>query len=175
MKKFFIAAALIGTLAFSITGCTSNSAPPPAAKATETAAAAAADAPLTQLRDGSTTSIAALYADKPLFLNFWASWCPPCVGEMPHIDAMYKKYGDRVNFAAVSLDSSLEDVHKYLNNDGKALQLPIYYSKEKTLTQTYRIEAIPVSIIIAPGGKIINQHVGGMTAEDLEKFISSAL
>ena len=56
--------------------------------------------------DGQERMLSDLYKDKPLYVNFWASWCPPCVKELPHIEGLYQKYGDRVAFAAVSAEAS---------------------------------------------------------------------
>ena len=67
-------------------------------------AKAAPDEALIGVVNASDTTIYGLAGEKPVFLNFWATWCPPCVGEMPAIEEMYKKYGDRLHFAAVSVD-----------------------------------------------------------------------
>ena len=116
MKKFYFAMAMASALTFIPAAIPFDSSP----GVTVAEAATAPDADLTNLRDDSATSIATLSADKPLFLNFWASWCPPCVGEMPHIDAMYQKYGDRVNFAAVSIDGSTDDAKSFTQGRGAA-------------------------------------------------------
>ena len=171
MKKFYFAMAMASALTFIPAAIPFDSSP----GVTVAEAAAAPDADLTNLRDDSATSIATLSADKPLFLNFWASWCPPCVGEMPHIDAMYQKYGDRVNFAAVSIDGSTDDAKSFTQGRGADLQLPFYYGDEMAISQAYHIDAIPISMMIAPGGEIIAQHLGGMTEEELDAFISAAL
>lgn len=171
MKKLYLAMAIASALTFSPAVV-----PFDAFQATTVAEAATApDAALTNLRDESAASIASLSADKPLFLNFWASWCPPCVGEMPHIDAMYQKYGDRVNFAAVSIDGSADDAKSFTQGRGANLQIPFYYGDEMAISQAYHLDAIPLSLMIAPGGEIIAQHLGGMTAEELDAFISAAL
>lgn len=172
MKKLLSAMAIASALSFSPAIMPFADAP---AFSTIAEAAAAPDAALTNLADDSTTSIAALASDKPLFLNFWASWCPPCVGEMPHIDTMYQKYSDRINFAAVSIDSSADDAKSFTQGRGANLQIPFYYGDEMAISQAYHLDAIPLSLLIAPGGEIIAQHVGGMTADELDAFIRAAL
>lgn len=172
MKKLLAAMAIASAISFSPADVPFDASPSLTATAE---AAAAPDAALTNLRDGSDTSIAALAADKPLFLNFWASWCPPCVGEMPNVNAMYQKYGDRVNFAAVSIDTSADEAKSFTEGQGANLDLPFYYGDEMAIAQAYQIQAIPLSLLIAPGGEIIAQHIGGMTADELDQFISSAL
>ena len=53
--------------------------------------------------DGKSINFFSLTGKKPIVLNFWASWCPPCKQEMPGFEAMYKKYSDKVNFAMVNI------------------------------------------------------------------------
>ena len=144
-----------------------------AASAANATANTAPDMPVTNLISGNSTTLAALYQDKPLYLNIWASWCPPCVAEMPHIDALYKKYGDRMNFAAVSVDSSRGDALAYVKK--AQLSLPCYYGNTNAIGRAYRVSAIPVSVLIAPGGQILNQRVGGMNQAALEAFLAPAL
>lgn len=63
--------------------------------------------------NGQTVSLASLKG-KPVFLNFWATWCPPCVGEMPDIQRMYAKYGDKVHFVIVNIDGTQPDVAAFM-------------------------------------------------------------
>lgn len=71
--------------------------------------------------NGQTVSLASLKG-KPVFLNFWATWCPPCVGEMPDIQRMYAKYGDKVHFVIVNIDGTQPDVAAFMENH--AFQFP---------------------------------------------------
>lgn len=125
---------------------------------------------------GLNTSDATIYglaSEKPLFLNFWATWCPPCVGEMPAIEAMYKKYGDRLNFAAVSVDDAAADAKAFIAQRG--MTVPVYTGDQNKLGNDYQIDAIPRSILIGADGTIIAEHLGGMTEAELEQFLSKAL
>ena len=58
------------------------------------------------------------FFEKPVVLNFWASWCPPCKGEMPDFEKMYQEYGDRVNFVMVSVDDSMSDATAFMEKAG---------------------------------------------------------
>lgn len=125
---------------------------------------------------GVNTSDATIYGlakEKPLFLNFWATWCPPCVEEMPAIEAMYRKYGDRLNFAAFSMDASASDAQAMISKRG--LTVPVYTGDQNAVANDYWIDAIPRSILIAADGTIIADHAGGMTEAELESFLSKAL
>ena len=135
-------------------------------------AKAAPDEALTGLNTGDA-SIYGLAGEKPLYLNFWATWCPPCVGEMPAIEAMYRKYGDRLHFAAVSVDNSASDAQRMIAERG--LTVPVYTGDINKMAQDYSLDAIPRSILVGTDGTIIAEHLGGMSEAELEAFLSKAL
>ena len=134
-------------------------------------AKAAPDEYLTGVNTQDAT-IYGLAGEKPLYLNFWATWCPPCVGEMPAIEAMYQKYGDRIGFAAVSVDQDAETARSFIAQRG--FTMPVYTGDLQRLANDYMLDAIPRSILIATDGSIIAEHVGGMRERDLEAFLSKA-
>ena len=175
MKKILLALAMAGAMTMAPAFGGDAWADIPLAAPSYAAAAEIIDFSVTDLRDGSGASLAQLCADKPLLLNFWASWCPPCVGEMPHIEAMYGKYGDRINFAAVSVDDSAQEARSFTQGRGAGLQLPFYYGDAGEISYAYQLQAIPMTLLVAPGGKIIDQHLGGMTQDMLEDFLQAAL
>ncbi len=123
--------------------------------------------------DGESTSLKKLYQDKPVYLNFWASWCPPCVKEIPHIQNLQKQYGDKINFVAVTVDENPNDAKAFVKKTG--ITMPIYTGDIDTIAKTYDVSAIPVSIIIGKGGKIIAKNVGGMDEQALKTFLSPIL
>ncbi|MBO4853083.1 MAG: TlpA family protein disulfide reductase [Schwartzia sp.] len=125
---------------------------------------------------GVNTTDATIYVlagEKPLFLNFWATWCPPCVGEMPAIEAMYQKYGDRLYFAAVSVDNDAETAAAFIRNRG--LTVPVYTGDLQKMAADYQLDAIPRSVLVGTDGTILAEHLGGMSEADLESFLSKAL
>ncbi len=82
--------------------------------------------------NGQTVSLASLKG-KPVFLNFWATWCPPCVGEMPDIQRMYAKYGDKVHFVIVNIDGTKPDVTAFMENH--AFSSPLHLIRTVQLLQ----------------------------------------
>ena len=125
---------------------------------------------------GINTSDAAVYGlagEKPLYLNFWATWCPPCVGEMPAIEAMYRKYGDRLHFAAVSVDDEKGAAAAFIQSRG--LTVPVYTGDLDKIGNDYMLDAIPKSVLVGTDGSIIAERVGGMSEAELEAFLAKAL
>lgn len=88
---------------------------------------------------------------KPVFVNIWATWCPPCIAELPAILELYESYGDRVNFVLASNEQE-EKIDAFLkkNNYNKT---PFYiYSR---LPLELKTESIPTTYILDSNGKVV--------------------
>ena len=103
-----------------------------------------------------------------VFLNLWASWCPPCLAEMPNIHRLYRKTGSEVAFVMVSLDRDPTVASKWI--EGKGYTFPVYFPAGP-LPAAYDSPTIPTTFIISPDGKIVSQR-RGMADYDTEAFRS---
>ncbi|MDD4320071.1 MAG: TlpA disulfide reductase family protein [Acidaminococcaceae bacterium] len=112
---------------------------------------------------------------KPIFLNFWATWCPPCVEEMPFISELYSEYKDKVNFVMVSVDNadSKDKVSKFIADKG--FLFPVYTAEQADVYKTYNVQGIPTTYIIDANGNIAKKHVGGMTKTELKALLDKAV
>ncbi|MCH7397214.1 TlpA family protein disulfide reductase [Belliella sp. DSM 107340] len=108
------------------------------------------------------------YRGKTVFINLWATWCPPCRAEMPHISEMYKKVKDTENleFLMIALDKDFEKSKKLL--DDKGWSFPIVHASHG-LNNSLQSESIPTTIVINPEGKIVF-YQEGMSNFDTEEF-----
>lgn len=175
MKKI-IATLLLTASLFVISGCadnankntTANAAP----VAADTVKQAAPDFTYTDLATGKAVKLSDLKG-KPVFINFWATWCPPCVKELPLFAAKYPEYQDKIKFVAVSIDEGIADPKEFVQT--KQYQLPFGHVEPAKIAQSYQIEAIPTSILIDADGNIINKMVGGMNEAMLTEFLKPAL
>ena len=141
------------------------------AEAAGVTAQIAPDFTFTDLVTGKTTKLSDL-RDKPVYLNFWATWCPPCVKELPHIQAKYEQYKDRIHFLAISVDSEQDAPAQFISSKGYTFT--VGYGNEREISRAYNIEAIPASYIIGTDGTIKAQIVGSMDEADLESFLQKA-
>ena len=141
------------------------------AEAAGVTAQIAPDFTFTDLVTGKTIKLSDL-RDKPVYLNFWATWCPPCVKELPHIQAKYEQYKDRIHFLAISVDSEQEAPAQFISSKGYTFT--VGYGNEREISRAYNIEAIPASYIIGTDGTIKAQIVGSMDEADLERFLQNA-
>ena len=141
------------------------------AEAAGVTAQIAPDFTFTDLVTGRTMKLSDL-RDKPVYLNFWATWCPPCVKELPHIQAKYEQYKDRIHFLAISVDSEQDAPAQFISSKGYTFT--VGYGNEREISRAYNIEAIPASYIIGTDGTIKAQIVGSMDEADLESFLQKA-
>ena len=89
-------------------------------------------------------------------MNFWATWCPPCVAEMPSFQNLYSDYGDRVVFLFVANDDP-DRVIRFMEN--KELSLPVYFQVSEVPGEMSS-NSLPTTYIIDPRGVIIASKVG---------------
>lgn len=108
--------------------------------------------------DGKTISFESLKG-KVVFMNMWATWCPPCIAEMPNIQKLYEKVGsDKIAFVMLSLDEDgMDKVKKFI--DKKGFTFPVYLPASQ-LPQEFYSNAIPTTFIISPEGKIVAKQEG---------------
>ena len=107
-----------------------------------------------------------------VILDFWATWCGPCVEALPKIAKVAKKYRDRgVVFYAVNLGDSAEDVEKFLKE--QKLDVPVVLDTDNAVGERYQVDGIPQSVIIGKDGSVQVVHVG--VGPDLEKSLSKEL
>lgn len=110
---------------------------------------------------------------KPVVLNFWASWCPPCKSEMPHFNEVYKKSKENVVFMMVDLvDGQRETVAKgqsYVTEQGYSF--PVYFDTTQEAANVYQISSIPTTLLIDKDGYVVTGYQGAIDIEKLEKGI----
>jgi thiol-disulfide isomerase/thioredoxin len=91
-----------------------------------------------------------------LFINFWASWCPPCVAEMPGMQELYNDYASEVRFLFVARDKRPK-VEAFLEKN--RYELPVFFERGLTPRQIY-YGGLPTTFIIDKKGKIVVSKVG---------------
>ncbi|MCR1874503.1 redoxin family protein [Paraclostridium bifermentans] len=120
------------------------------------------------------------YRGKTVFLNFWATWCPPCRGEMPHIEDLYKEYNknqDEVVILGVASpnlgnEGSEEDIKAFLNQN--KYNFPVVMDKDGALAYQYGISAFPTTFIIDKDGYVTQYVPGAMDKETMKSLIEGA-
>lgn len=120
------------------------------------AATAYPDVPLLTL-EGQPTNLQALRG-KVVFLNLWATWCPPCVAELPGIQQLATTTDpQRIAFVLVSLDHNPKRAQAFVRR--RNVQLPVYFPAAP-LPAPFKTESIPATFILGPDGRVLAHHEG---------------
>ena len=108
---------------------------------------------------------------KPTLINFWASWCPPCKEEMPHIQKAYEAYGDKVNFFMVDLtfNDNLEKMNEYIEENG--FTFPVLLDKTGDVMMDYEVMVIPTTYFVNADNIITHTVMGPMTTEHIQSIM----
>ncbi len=119
------------------------------------------------------------FKGKLLIINFWASWCPPCVDEIPSLVKLREKYQDKMHVIAVSSDLSMDDIVAFKKSfpDFGEPNFTIVWDQSKALIQAFGIAKLPETIVIGPNGLAIKKIVGTIDwmSEDAQAFMDQAI
>ena len=112
------------------------------------------------------------FEGRVVVLNFWATWCPPCVAEMPSIAKLHKEMGDQVAFVMLSFDLDFEKAKAF--NKRKKYDLPVY-APAADLPDIYNSSDLPTTYIIDASGNLVLTHKGMADYSDPEfrQFLNS--
>ena len=93
---------------------------------------------------------------KVVVVNLWATWCPPCVAEMPSMQKLYESYGDRVDFYFITSEAN-EKPLKFIQKN--AYSFPVY-RESQAMPEVLRSRSIPATYVISKDGTIVIDEKG---------------
>jgi thiol-disulfide isomerase/thioredoxin len=134
-------------------------------------AAQAADFTLQDLQ-GKTHRLAD-YRGKWVLVNFWATWCPPCLSEIPELVGLHEahKEGDLV-VIGVAMDSGTgKVVGDFAKSHG--ISYPVVMGDRRVAAQIGRVEVLPTSYLYAPNGELVSRQAGEISRESVETYIKN--
>lgn len=120
--------------------------------------------------DGSQGSLAD-YRGTPLVLNFWASWCPPCVAEMPGFEQVHRQFDGRVAFLGLDLQDDRAAAEALVDRTGVTYDLGVDRSGE--IFQAFGGIGMPTTVFISAEGEILDRHTGILVEQQLTERIET--
>ena len=153
---------VVSFVLFVLAGCNSGSHPPRIGNA----------APDFTLTDSQRTVALSQFRGKPVLLNFWATWCPPCVEEMPSLIQLHKELGDKVTILAVSEDAD-DGAYKQFVRDHNVDLLTVRDVRQDT-NEVYGTFKFPETYVIDRNGKIVRKFIGATdwTSPDIVAYLN---
>jgi thiol-disulfide isomerase/thioredoxin len=114
---------------------------------------------------------------KVLVINFWATWCPPCLKEMPEFTALQSQYSDKgLQFLGIALDDT-EPVKEFIASQN--INYPILMGEDKGTKLAHDlgniVNTVPFTVIVDKKGLVVKSHMGELTGEQLIKIVTPLL
>jgi len=110
---------------------------------------------------------------KVVIVDFWATWCPPCIKEIPHFIELQEKYKNEVQFIGLNVGEKESDIREFIKSIG--INYIVGYSNERIEKLFGGISGLPTTFIIGKDGKVKAKAIGYRSKEWFENQIISAL
>ncbi len=121
--------------------------------------------------DGKAHSLAG-YKGKWVLVNYWATWCPPCLEEIPDLIALHENKKNNLAVIGVAIDyRSSKQVTDFA--ESLLVNYPIVLGTSKVVNQIGPVQGLPTTYLYNPEGKMVAQQVGPITREAVQKYIAS--
>ncbi len=162
-KKVLLAGVLVLAL---LPGCTDQ------AKSASSAGVTAADFTLQDL-NGRNVRLSD-FRGKPVVLEFWATWCPPCRASIPGMEKIYRSFAPKgLTILAVSLDDGgWNDVRAFVKDYGITYTV---LKGDEDVADKYQVRSIPLVLVIDKQGRVIRRYLGFGYDEELEQDLKAVL
>jgi len=112
------------------------------------------------------------YRGKWVLVNFWATWCPPCLSEIPELIALHDAHKSRdLVVIGIALDSTRASVAEFAGKSG--ISYPLVLGDRKMSAQIGAVDVLPTSYLYAPNGELVSYQAGEVTRASVETYIKS--
>lgn len=126
---------------------------------------------LPRLRQPARDVSLAGLAGKPLVVSFWASWCTPCLHELPVFRKAASRWRGRVTFVGITIDDQRASALRVARQAG--LAYPLAYDRAGKAAAAYQVVDLPTTFFISAGGRVVARHTGEITGADLARAVRS--
>lgn len=177
LRQTVVALVLGGVGVGAAAGCADQQ--PPSGQAPADEAADAANSPSADREDlglvtfdGERAAIAD-YRGTPVVVNFWASWCPPCIAEMPDFETVHQAVGDAVAFVGINTQDRPGPASELAAETGVTYDL--LRDPDGRAFATFEVRGMPTTLFLDATGEVVGEHVGALNAAALRDRIAEHL
>lgn len=113
------------------------------------------------------------YRGKWVLVNYWATWCPPCLEELPELEVFHSRSAGKAVVLGVNMEAIAEEELQSFVED-QFLSFPVLVASERPRRAQLvgPVEGLPTSYLVAPSGEVVARQVGRITAEAIDGFIA---
>lgn len=127
--------------------------------------------------EGKKVDIKDYLTEKPLVINFWASWCPPCKEEIPYFNNIKDIYRDKVEVLMVNLTDGQRETREKAKDyiDDLGYDFNILYDEDLNAAKTYSLNQVPRTLFVDEDGNVIKDKIGMISEEELNSYIDKII
>ena len=122
--------------------------------------------------DGTEVPIASLKGT-PVVLNFFASYCTPCITEMPDLESVHQQLGSKVTFLGLAVTDRKDDAQELVKRTGVTYRTA--QDKDGSVLSTLEGTVLPTTVLIGADGEVVASHPGELTASELLELVHDEL
>ena len=122
------------------------------------------------LFSGATWQLDA-HRGKPVLVNFWASWCPPCKQEMPVLEQGWTRSGDAIQFVGIDVWDTDADARAFLTQYGASY--PVGADPAGRIAINYGLTGVPETFFVDPSGRVVQHYIGPLDAASLNALVAT--
>lgn len=106
-----------------------------------------------------------------VLLNFWATWCAPCVEELPALEALAARYANTFTILTINMREDPAAVQAFMTEHN--LHLPVLLDPDDQTLLAYQVQGLPLSILVSPSGELVQRMAGPVDTGEVERVIDT--
>ncbi len=117
--------------------------------------------------DGKEDKVENYLGKKPLIVNFWGSWCPPCRKEVPELRTFFNNHKkDGLTIVSLAVNDNIRDMKAFMKKE----PMPWIHALDDGLFRKWGYRGVPTNVFVGKDGNVISVKVGSLTLEELKEF-----